>query len=112
MKESTENSLYNFKKKKNRTYKTLFLKGLSHLYTKGQINYYMNFDEIESMVVEKKWVVHNTPPTIDTSILENYLARYINRVAISYSTKRHDVRQSDTSVIVFRPRLLCECIIF
>ena len=33
----------------------------------------------------KKWVVNSTYPTIDTSLIETYLARYINRVAISNS---------------------------
>jgi hypothetical protein len=69
----------------NKRYKNLFLSGLSQLYIKGKINYHMSFEEIETMVRDKKWVVHNTPPTIDTSILENYLSRYINRVAISQS---------------------------
>ncbi len=83
----------------NSTYKHCFLKGVKQLYNKGKIKYHMSFDQIEKMVINKKWVVHNTSPTIDTSILENYLARYINRVAISksrvsYLQKHHKVRIS------------------
>ncbi len=69
----------------NETYKTAFLNGLKLLYKKEKIEYHLNFEEVESLVINKSWVVHNTPPTIDTSILENYLSRYINRVAISKS---------------------------
>jgi len=72
-------------RKINSTYKRLFMKGLQKLYEKDQIVYHMNFEEIEKMLASKSWVVHNTPPAIDTSILENYLSRYINRVAISKS---------------------------
>ncbi|MBK6815994.1 MAG: transposase [Saprospiraceae bacterium] len=30
-----------------------------------------------------RWVVHSTHPTMNTIVIEKYLARYINRVAIS-----------------------------
>ena len=73
----------------NATYKTYFLKGLKSLYKRGKIDYHMSYADIENLLVNKRWVVHNTPPTIDTSILENYLARYINRVAISKSKVRY-----------------------
>jgi hypothetical protein len=67
----------------NSSYRDLFLEGLQKLYDAHQIQYHMSYEPVKEMVSNKKWVVHNTPPTIDTSILENYLARYINRVAIS-----------------------------
>lgn len=37
------------------------------------------------MVKNKRWGLHNTKPTLDTRILEKYLSRYINRIAISNS---------------------------
>jgi len=69
----------------NATYRNLFLKQLRSLHNKGQISYHMDLDELISDLQNKTWVVHNTKPTLDTSILENYLARYINRIAISRS---------------------------
>lgn len=72
-------------RKINGTYKRYFLEGIKRLYKRGKIEYHMSYEEIEKLVIDKKWVVHNTPPTIDTAILENYLSRYINRVAISKS---------------------------
>jgi len=67
------------------TYKRIFLAGLESLYAKGLIKYDKGYEEIEKEVGQKRWVVHNTKPTIDTRILEQYLSRYINRIAISNS---------------------------
>ena len=69
----------------NATYKSIFLQGLKKLYESGDIEYKLSYQEIRDLVSIKTWVVHNTKPTLDTSILENYLARYINRVAVSNS---------------------------
>jgi hypothetical protein len=69
----------------NSTCRKIFLEGLNKLYAEGKINYHMTFDDVYELVGDKSWVVHNTKPTLDTSILENYLARYINRIAVSNS---------------------------
>ena len=69
----------------NSLYKKLFLQALKQQYQEGKITYYMNYQQVEEMVKNITWVVHNTKPTLDTNILEGYLARYINRIAISNS---------------------------
>ena len=69
----------------NSTYKKLFITELKGLYKKGSIKYAFDFEELVEVLEKKTWVVHNTKPTIDTSVLENYLARYINRIAVSKS---------------------------
>ena len=69
----------------NSVYKKLFLTELRRLHSKDSITYLKDFDALLASVENKNWVVHNTKPTLDTSTLENYLARYINRVAISKS---------------------------
>ena len=69
----------------NKTYRELFLEGLEKLYSEGKISYHKTYEEIELEVKSINWVVHNTKPTIDTRILEDYLARYINRIAVSNS---------------------------
>ncbi len=66
-------------------YRKIFLKGLKRLYDKQEINYHQPYEIITTTLKSKRWVVHNTRPTIDTKVLEDYLARYINRVAISNS---------------------------
>lgn len=65
------------------TYKKLFLLELEKLFKKKKIDYHLGYDELKKEVEKKRWVVHSTRPTMDTTILENYLAKYINRVAIS-----------------------------
>ena len=69
----------------NATYRKLFIRQLRSLYSSGKIIYHDDLDILLTELENKTWVVHNTKPTLDTSILENYLARYINRVAISKS---------------------------
>jgi hypothetical protein len=86
-------------RKINSEYKKIFLEGLKQLYRENLISYHLNYEEIESIVVNKKWVVHNTKPTIDTTILENYLARYINRVAVSNSKVEYLKEQSKVKLI-------------
>lgn len=70
-------------RKMSSTYKRIFLEGLEALYAKRLIKYHENYEQLSSRVENKRWVVHNTKPTIDTRILEQYLSRYINRIAIS-----------------------------
>jgi hypothetical protein len=69
----------------NNTYRSIFIQELQSFFKSGKINYRLSFEELIKMVENKIWVVHNTKPTIDTTVLENYLSRYINRVAVSRS---------------------------
>lgn len=69
----------------NATYRKLFIDQLHDLYKTGKITYRDDLYELLKELENKTWVVHNTKPTLDTTILENYLARYINRVAVSKS---------------------------
>lgn len=83
----------------NSTYRKIFLEGLKKLYAVGKLKYHMTFEEVYKLVANKSWVVHNTNPTIDTSILENYLARYINRVAVSNSKLEYSKEQQKVKLI-------------
>ncbi|MBK6478320.1 MAG: transposase [Saprospiraceae bacterium] len=47
------------------------------------MNYHLPIDDILHEVQKIRWVVHSTHPTMNTIVIEKYLARYINRVAIS-----------------------------
>ncbi len=69
----------------NATYKACFLSGLKRLYENKQIAYKYSYSELLELIGEKQWVVHNTQPTMDLQVVENYLSRYINRIAISAS---------------------------
>ena len=64
-------------------FRTEFLSGLRKLFMKEKIKVGLGWAAIESIVERKRWIVKNMYPTMDTTIIENYLSRYINRVAIS-----------------------------
>lgn len=85
-------------RKINSTYKRIFLLGLKKLYEDGEIDYKLTYEEVLDLVGAKSWVVHNTKPTVDTTILENYLARYINRVAVSNSRVQYVKEQQKVNL--------------
>ena len=72
-------------RKINTTYKENFLHQLRVLSQRNQLKYQTDIEDLIAEAKQQSWVVHNTPPTIDTGVLENYLARYINRIAVSKS---------------------------
>jgi hypothetical protein len=80
-------------------YRKIFLKELKRLFDKQEINYHQPYEVLQSELKSKRWVVHNTRPTIDTKVLETYLARYINRVAISNSRLEYLHDQNKVTII-------------
>ncbi len=86
-------------RKINSKYKQVLLSGLNDLYSNKEIEYSQSYKEIESLLEGVNFVVHNTKPTIDTAILENYLARYINRVAVSNNRVNYIVGQRKVQMI-------------
>jgi hypothetical protein len=83
----------------NATYKRCFLEGLQVLYKEGKIDYELSYDEVLEIVGEKQWVVHSTKPTMDLEVVESYLGRYINRVAISPSRVGYTKEDQSVSII-------------
>ncbi len=65
------------------TYKKIFIQEFLLLYHSNKITYHLPVDDILNVVEKIRWVVHSTHPTMNTLVIEKYLARYINRVAIS-----------------------------
>ena len=53
----------------------------------------------KAIIGKKRWNVRNTYPTMDTSILENYLSRYINRVAISRNRFKYIKDQNEVEIL-------------
>lgn len=64
-------------------FKNQFIKLLKYNDNKNQLTYRLPIAEIIEEVQKFRWVVHTTKPTMNTDIIENYLARYINKVAVS-----------------------------
>jgi hypothetical protein len=65
------------------TYKRIFLKLLEESFVNNEITYHEDFATLSKEVEKLRWVVHTTNPTMNTELIENYLGRYVNRVAIS-----------------------------
>jgi hypothetical protein len=80
-------------------YKSIFLKMLKDLYEKEEIEYHLSYERLVLGLNKKRWVVHNTRPTIDTIVLEEYLAKYINRVAISNSRLQYVKDENRVDII-------------
>lgn len=84
-----KNRLDNYRKLCN-LYRKLFLQKLQTENTKRKFTYHKNITEIIEAMKKIRWVAHSTRPTMDTQVIENYLARYINRVAISPSRIKYN----------------------
>jgi len=82
-----------------RVFKETFLKMLAKEIHKGNIVADANVDELLTEVEGKRWNVKNGYPTIDLGVLENYLARYINRIAISKSRFEYLAEQEKVHLI-------------
>ena len=78
------------------TFREVFLSGLKTLMAKGTIVYHRRYEEIAAELLKKRWVVHNTFPTAETKVIEEYLGRYICRIGIS--NKRLDYDQDGKNV--------------
>lgn len=64
-------------------FRAIFLKDLAPLLEEGELVYHRRFKDLETELLKKRWVVHNTRPTADTKVIEHYLGRYICRIGIS-----------------------------
>ena len=76
-----------------------FLSGMEKLISKCKVDADLEWDTIKSIIERKRWNVKNTYPTMDTSIIENYLSRYINRVAISRSRFKYIKDQQNVEIL-------------
>ena len=68
-----------------KTYRETFLSMLEKHLSKGELVEVNDMDELLATIKHKRWNVRNEYPTTDTAVLEQYLSRYINRIAISKS---------------------------
>jgi hypothetical protein len=80
-------------------FRSNFLKGLTKLEQKGKIEINPFFHVVIEEVSQKRWVVNNQYPTADTSLIENYLSRYINRVAISKNRFKYLADQQKVGIL-------------
>ena len=104
----TKEGKWRYPKRKNKiaryrelcaVFRELFLREVKRLFDKKALCYHQSYEELSSELQSKRWVVHNTPPTMDTKVLESYLAKYINRVAISNSRLTYLHEQHKVNII-------------
>lgn len=65
----------------------------------NKLRYHSNINELLSEVSKIRWVVHSTRPTMDTRLIENYLGRYINRIAVSSSRLKYIDDQQNVQLV-------------
>lgn len=86
-------------KKINKYYKESFLNLLQQGFKTGKIKYPLGYEELTNGIDRSNWVVNNTWPTENTEVIENYLAKYINRSAVSKKRLYYDSSQSTVELI-------------
>lgn len=71
-------------------YRAIFLKKLKKQMGLGQVDYHQSYEELESSLPKKRWVVNHQWPTAQTKVIEEYLGRYICRIGISNKRLSYD----------------------
>jgi hypothetical protein len=70
-------------------FKRIFLKRLKELFEKGKLTYHQTYEELTHKIKKKQWSLHVTHPTMKTDAIELYIARYINRIAVTNSRLKY-----------------------
>jgi len=65
--------------------KANFLIGLKDLFKSGRIEWSESYEEIELDIKDKRWNVRIDHPSMRSEVIEEYLARYVNRIAVTNS---------------------------
>jgi len=65
------------------TYKEVFLEGLEKLLSKKEIKWSQSYEEVVLEIKSKEWNVRIDHPSMQSDVIEQYLARYVNRIAVT-----------------------------
>lgn len=79
-------------------FREVFLKNVGRLIKQDKIEVGSDWIELSESLRDKRWNVRTLYPTMNTELIEGYLARYINRVAISPS--RLTYLQQEKAVLI------------
>lgn len=80
-------------------FKRVCIDSMQQYLKSNKLRYHSNINELLSEVSKIRWVVHSTRPTMDTRLIENYLGRYINRIAVSSSRLKYIEDQHQVQLI-------------
>ena len=85
-----------------KTYREIFIKMLKRHLKNGEIVEVEDMEALLMTIEHKRWNVRNEYPTANTEVLERYLSRYINRIAISKSRLQYVAarQKNDDQVLV------------
>gem|GEM_PF-895955 len=68
-----------------------YLKGMTDLFNKGLLEVGpIDFSALLKELQATNWVIHSTRPTLDTRVIEEYLSRYLLRIAVSNNRLNYD----------------------
>lgn len=70
----------------NRIFRTQYLKDIQKLLKNKELKEVPLMQAILEEVKQKNWVVNNGQPQVNTQNIEEYLSRYINKIAVSNSS--------------------------
>ncbi len=80
------------------TFREIFLKKLDKLVHSGSITT-SNYEQLRQDITHIRWNVRSSHPSMHTEQIEQYLARYINRVAISKNRLIYLEQQRQVAII-------------
>jgi hypothetical protein len=81
-----------------RKFREIFISGLDKEVNTGSIDV-TDYEEIRDEISKRRWNVRNSYPTLQTGLIENYLARYINRVAISKNRLKYLESEKQVQIV-------------
>ena len=81
------------------TFKRIFMQLLEQAYQNNEVIYHEDYRAITKELVKLRWVVNSTRPTMDTSLIEKYLARYINRIAVSNNRLKYIIKTKEVVIL-------------
>ena len=81
------------------TFRTIFLKLLETQFKQKSVKHHSNYKELYAELIKKRWVVHHTRPSADTSTIQQYLSRYVCRIAITDSRLTYSQGKSQVTIL-------------
>ena len=82
-----------------KTFRGVFIEMVRQSNVKGELKSTVGIESKLEVLEKKRWNVSNSRPTIELNVLQNYLARYINRIAISRSRFEYLAEQKEVNLI-------------
>jgi len=80
-------------------FREVFMRNVQRLINKKKIKVGFNWSGLGKTLHGKRWNVRTLYPAMNTGLIEEYLARYINRVAISPSRLIYHQREKEVQII-------------